>query len=317
MKFGTFLGNELLKERLSTALKHGQFSHCYLITGPAGSGKHTLAQILCAAMQCTEPEKPCCRCAQCRKVFARAHPDVCMVDDPDKKVIPVKLVRDACADLYIRPNEGRKKIYLFPRAQDLNPQGQNALLKCIEEPPEYGVFLLLSDNAERLLPTIRSRCVELRLAPLSEALLIPALRERFPSVPDASLRSAALRSCGYLGQAIALLGEDAELLPQSKAFVRAYCQNDPEALLRVLVPMERFKRDQLRPLLVQWHGLLVSALTSRSGLPPQRPECAEIAGARPAASILSGIEALQQAMEMADANVGAGHICGALTILLR
>ena len=87
---------------------------------------------------------------------------ICIVDDPEKKTIPVKLVRDACTDLYIRPNEGQRKIYLFPRAQDLNQQGQNVLLKSIEEPPPYGTFLLLAEHAEQLLPTIRSRCVELR-----------------------------------------------------------------------------------------------------------------------------------------------------------
>ena len=74
-------------------------------------------------MQCTAPgERPCGVCPQCRKVLDGAHPDICIVDDPEKKTIPVKLVRDACTDLYIRPNEGQRKIYLFPRAQDLNQQ---------------------------------------------------------------------------------------------------------------------------------------------------------------------------------------------------
>ena len=195
MKLAALLGNDTLKQRLSALQAKGKLTHSFLLTGPEGSGRHTLARILCAAMQCTAPgERPCGVCQQCRKVLDGAHPDICIVDDPEKKTIPVKLVRDACTDLYIRPNEGQRKIYLFPRAQDLNQQGQNVLLKSIEEPPPYGTFLLLAEHAEQLLPTIRSRCVELRLSPLPEAVLLPALRERFPDVPEGTLRAAGVRA---------------------------------------------------------------------------------------------------------------------------
>ena len=89
MGFETLLGNEALKQRLSAALAKGQLSHCYLLSGPEGSGKHTLAKLLAAAMQCTQPQKPCFHCAQCRKVLDGMHPDVITVDEPDKKSISV------------------------------------------------------------------------------------------------------------------------------------------------------------------------------------------------------------------------------------
>lgn len=318
MEFGTFLGNEPLKQRLASVLANGKLHHSYLLCGPAGSGKHTLARLLCAAMECTAAEKPCLRCPQCHKVLHGTHPDIITVDDPDRKTLPVKLIRDTCADLYVRPNEGAKKIYLIPRAQDLNPQGQNALLKCMEEPPAYGVFLLLTDNAERLLPTVRSRCVELRLQPLADAVLLPALRERFPQAEESALRSAAARSGGYLGQAETLLRENStDLFPQTKSFLAAYCAKDPVALLRVLAPMEKLKREALRPILTQWYELLASALTARAGQTALRPECASVATARSATSLLSSIDALKAALVRLDANVGPGHICGALSILLR
>lgn len=318
MEFGTFLGNEPLKQRLTSVLANGKLHHSYLLCGPAGSGKHTLARLLCAAMECTAAEKPCLRCPQCHKVLHGTHPDIITVDDPDRKTLPVKLIRDTCADLYVRPNEGAKKIYLIPRAQDLNPQGQNALLKCMEEPPAYGVFLLLTDNAERLLPTVRSRCVELRLQPLADAVLLPALRERFPQAEESGLRSAAARSGGYLGQAETLLRENSiDLFPQTKSFLAAYCAKDPVALLRVLVPMEKLKREALRPILTQWYELLASALTAHAGQTALRPECAQVASARSAAALLSSIDALKAALVRLDANVGPGHICGALSILLR
>lgn len=316
MGFDALLGNDALKQRLSVSLSRGQLSHCYLLSGPAGSGKRTLAKLLAAAMQCTAARRPCGQCAQCRKVLGETHPDVITVDDPEKKTIPVKLVRDTCADLYVRPNEGAKKIYLFPRAQDLNAQGQNALLKCIEEPPAYGVFLLLTEHAEQLLPTIRSRCVELRLSPLEDAVLREALASRFPDASQDALRSAILRSGGYLGQAIDLLREGSELLPQTRAFAEAFSAADPGALLRVLVPMERLKREQLRPILLQWTEVLSSAAAVRSGLPAIAPESRKIANNRTDAQLLRAVEALRNAISLTDANVGAAHICGMLSVKL-
>lgn len=316
MDFDALLGNDALKQRLSVALSRGQLSHCYLLSGPAGSGKYTLARLLAAAMQCTSLRRPCGQCAQCRKALTGMHPDVITVDEPEKKTVPVKLVRDACADLYIRPNEGAKKIYLFPRAQDLNAQGQNALLKCIEEPPAYGVFFLLTEHAEQLLPTIRSRCVELRLSPLPDGLLRRELAARFPDAAPDALQSAMLRSGGYLGQAIDLLNEGSELLPQTKAFAEAFSAASPGALLRVLVPMERLKREQLRPILLQWTELLSSAAASRSGLPASGPECKKIAQCRTDAQLLRAVQAVQQAISLTDANVGTAHICGMLGVKL-
>ena len=93
----------------------------------------------------------------------------------------------------------------MPRAQDLGLPGQNALLKVLEEPPAYGVFLLLADNPDRLLPTVRSRCVELRLQPLPESILVEALEKDFPQAGREALASAAWRSGGWLGQARELL----------------------------------------------------------------------------------------------------------------
>ena len=169
MGFDTLLGNERLKENLENSLKKGHISHFYLISGPKGSGKHTLARLLAAAALCEGEDKPCLTCRSCRKVMAGVHPDFITVDDPEKKTVPVDLIRSAREDMFILPNEGKRKIYLFPRGQDMGIPGQNALLKVLEEPPEYGVFLLLTDNPEKLLPTIRSRGVALAMGNLPEA----------------------------------------------------------------------------------------------------------------------------------------------------
>ena len=119
MDFGQFLGNDTLKAQLSAAIDAQRLTHCYLLSGPKGSGKHTLAQLLMAAMECTAAQRPCGRCSQCRKALQGIHPDIAVVDDTRRRTIPVDLIRQVCSDAYIRPNEGRRKIYLLPRAQDL------------------------------------------------------------------------------------------------------------------------------------------------------------------------------------------------------
>lgn len=318
MAFDAILGNEILKQRLTAAFENHKTSHCYLITGPIGSGKKTLAQMLIAALQCTGETKPCLRCSQCNKALSGNHPDVITIDEPDKATIPVKLVRESCADLYIRPNEGKKKIYLFPRAQALRAESQNTMLKCIEEPPSYGVFIFLCEHADRMLPTIRSRCVELRLSPLSKELLQSELRRKYPQVPQQTISAAILRSGGYLGQAMTILDEeDDALLPQTIEFVAAFCRADAAQLLRVLAPMEKLKREQLRPIFAQWYSILVGALTAHSAMPAMWSECDRIAQTRPLHSIMRATDAVKEAQKLLEANVGPAHICGALAVLLQ
>ena len=251
MEFPGFLGNDQLKASLSAAVDRQRAAHFYLLSGPRGAGKRTLARLLAAALLCQDSHRrPCGQCGSCRKVLAGFHPDLIPVDDPDKKTVSVETVRQAREDLFIRPNEGERKIYYVPRAQDLGLPGQNALLKVLEEPPPYGVFLLLADNPDRLLPTVRSRCVELRLQPLEESQLAEALRQAFPQASQEALASAIWRSGGWLGQAKELL-QEGRWLPQTESFAQAYSRRNHLQLLQILTPMEKLKRDQLVPILSQ------------------------------------------------------------------
>ncbi len=311
------LGNEQLKTSLAPALREDRLSHSYLLCGPRGSGKHTLARLLAAAMQCTSGDKrPCLRCAQCRKVLTGNHPDVITVDDPSKKTVTVDQIRQANADLYIRPNEGRRKIYVFPRAMDMNPSAQNALLKSIEEPPAYGAFLLLTDAEEKLLPTIRSRCVALHLTPLSREVCLPALERAFPQKTGAELADAWRRSGGWYGQAAELLSAGREPDERTLRFLELYARRDKLALTELLVPMERLKRDQLEPLLLEWIESLEQALAARSGGMPASEPVLAVSRGRTSQQLLAAISALRRSVELCRGNISVAAICGALQIWL-
>ena len=317
MGFDALLGNERLKQNLTAAVARGRVSHFYLISGPAGSGKRTLARLLAAAMVCTGQNKPCLCCGPCRKVMSGNHPDFITIDDPEKKHVPVDLVRDARADIYIQPNEADRKIYLFPRAQDMLPPSQNALLKILEEPPAYGVFLLLTDNPQKLLPTVRSRCTELALTALKPEQMTAPLQNACPQATPEQLSAAISRSGGYLGQAIALLEESEETGQQTLRFLEAYAKADPIALLQVLIPMEKWKRDALIEELEHWLKALSGALAARNGIASTEPMAEQICAARSAGELLNAITALQKSMDYASRNISVGAVCGYLQWALR
>ena len=316
MGFDALLGNDQLKENLNAARRKGRMSHFYLLSGPKGSGKHTLAGLLAAAMLCQAPDGPCGVCRHCRKVLSGNHPDYITIDDPTKKTVPVDLIRQARADIFIRPNEGARKIYLFPRAQDMGLPGQNALLKVLEEPPGYGVFLLLTDNPEKLLPTVRSRCVELKLRALPEGLLGRTLRAEFPEAGEERIRAAMLRSGGYLGQARELLSGGG-LSENARAFAAAYAARDVFGLQKILTPMEKWKRDAFVPALQELLELLQQALLVRSGFPAATAEAAAIGASRSPADLMRCCQALKKATEYAQGNVSCAAICGWLSWELR
>lgn len=315
MGFETLLGNQRLKDNLINSLSRGRASHFYLISGPEGSGKHTLAKLLAAALMCTGGSKPCLGCTACRKVMAGLHPDFISVEDPEHKNVAVKIIRQVRDDMFIRPNEGACKVYFLP--QSLGTEGQNALLKILEEPPSYGVFILLTKNPEALLPTVRSRCVELKLLPLEEETLRHALRRLFPDVREDAIGAAISRSGGYLGQAKALLEGQSNVPPQTEDLVRAFCNRDSLLLTQTLVPMEKWKRDQLIEALQQWVVLFEGALACRSGMQTVSSLSAQLAAQRSAPELNAAISALQKAVEYAGGNISVAAICGWLVWSLR
>ena len=313
MPFEILLGNDQLKKNLAQSLSRGHISHFYLISGPSGSGKHTLAKLLATAILCGKGG--CGVCAHCRKMQSCNHPDFITVEDPEHKNVAVKIVRQIRDDMFIRPNEADHKIYLFP--QELGIEGQNALLKILEEPPAYGVFILLTDNPAKLLPTVRSRCTELKLLPLDEKTLHRQLRMEFPKAGEEDLQAAMLRSGGFLGQAKTLLETGDSLPPQTESFVRAFAAKDAYGLAQTLTPMEKWKRDALIPVLSSWLELLEGALVSRSGIQAVSSHARVLSQSRTSQELHGAALTLKKALDYAQSNVSPAAICGWLSWELR
>ena len=314
MGFEGLLGNERLKENLRMSVGRGRVSHFYLISGPAGSGKHTLAKLLSAAILCQSENKPCLTCNACRKVMNGNHPDCITVEDRDHKTVAVDIVRDARADMYVMPNESDRKIYIFP--QELRTEGQNALLKILEEPPPYGVFILLTDNPEKLLPTVRSRSTELRLLALPEQVLRRALQQEFPDADSEAIAAAISRSGGYLGQAKQLL-EGGAVSSQTEDFVKSFSARDALGMTYVLVGMEKWKRDQAIPEWQGWLQLLQLALACQAGQPAPSALVKQLSTARSGRELMDAVMLLQKVIEYAQGNVSVAAICGYLQWALR
>lgn len=173
-------------------------SHAYLISGGAGDSRAALARRLTAAYLCQGSNPPCGTCRACRKAAAGAHPDVSLTAPlQGKQEISVEQIRALRSDVYVRPNEGARKVYVIHPADVMNPSAQNALLKVLEEGPAYAAFLLLAGEPGRLLDTVRSRCEPLRLPP-EEAPPDPALADKAAALAQVLLTGGELAAAQAL-----------------------------------------------------------------------------------------------------------------------
>ncbi len=212
--FDNIVGNGALKSRISRDVSEGTVSHAYIIEGPEGIGRHTLAKNIAAALSCTsEGQVPCGKCKCCQKILSDNSPDVKTVGFIDDKVtIGVDQIREIKEDMATFPGELKVKVYIIENAESLTVQAQNSFLLSLEEPPEYVRFFLICESANSLLETVRSRAPTLRMSRLGtdevESYILKndsrarSLAEEEPE----TFKTIIHASDGCIGRARALLG---------------------------------------------------------------------------------------------------------------
>lgn len=232
--YKSIIGRSDVMKILKTAVSSGKVAHSYIFSGDAGIGKKYIAKLFAMSLLCESgQDEPCMECRSCKTALSGNHPDIIYITHEKPASIGVDDIREQLtATVDLKPYSGGKKIYIVPDASKMTVQAQNALLKTLEEPPEYCHILLLADNTDSLLPTIRSRCVEIHIHPVSEEDVRQYLMNEM-LLPEYEAKLISVFSQGNIGKArkIANAGDFSEKLADSIRFLRN--SKDMDAISRL------------------------------------------------------------------------------------
>ncbi|MBQ3133607.1 MAG: hypothetical protein IJC17_04975 [Clostridia bacterium] len=271
MRFDGLIGNAECKEQLSTLSDSGRMPHALLIEGPAGSGRRTMARIVAQAAVCRHPDRavrPCGGCPDCIKAKAGTHPDISFFGGSERaRSFGIQTVRELREEGYRRPNEAECRVFVLVNAQALSLEGQNALLRIIEEPPKHLRFIFTCQSRFQLLETIRSRTFAVSMKGVSEAEALPFLEEKYPAISRKNLQTVTRLYGGCLGQIQQALEDDSwkDGLRLAPAIAEAMLAPEEMALLK-----QTFRLPQKDPVLVagtlrELRFLFRDALTAKCG----------------------------------------------------
>ena len=207
--FDDIIGQESIVNHMKNAIKLKKISHAYIINGESGMGKKTLARAFAMTLQCEKKGiTPCMECHSCKQCLTNNQPDIKWITHEKPSTISVDDIREQInSDILIKPYSSEYKIYIMDEAEKMNVAAQNALLKTIEEPPSYGILMLLVNNKDSFLQTILSRCVALDMKPLSNDLIIDYMKRNL-KLPDYQAALMANFAAGNLGRGIRLASSE-------------------------------------------------------------------------------------------------------------
>lgn len=309
--FEQIIGNEHIKEFFVHALEQQKVPHACILSGEDGLGKRLFAEEFSKALQCEgSGAKPCGKCRSCLQMAGHNHPDVIYVGHEKPASIGVDDIRKGLnQDILIRPYQSAHKVYIVDEAEKMTIQAQNALLKTLEEPPGYGVILLLSENAESFLPTILSRAVVLNLKPVLDSQLRGALAGL--GLQEDKLETIVRFAGGNIGKARKMAESESFSVMMSRILqlLRNVRKMDLEQLLETIRSLEEYKlqvKDCIDFMERWYRDVLLFKATNDMNLLVFKDEFRYI---RQEAQICSfpGIETILEGMETAkrrlDANV--------------
>lgn len=311
-KFTDIIGQEQLKEHLQNAIAMNKVSHAYIINGERSSGKEFVAKVFAAALQCEKGgTEPCGECHSCIQAKSGSQPDIIFVAHDKPNTIGVEDIRTRInSDIGIKPYSSPRKIYIMNEGEKMTVQAQNALLKTLEEPPEYAVILILTTNVEALLPTILSRCVVLNMKPVPDHKVKKFLMEEL-KIPDYKANICVAFARGNIGKAkmLASSEEFEKVKEEAVTLVKNINDMDISEVVKAIKKISEYQFDvtDYLDILSVWYrdALLFKATKDANSLIFKN----EIQSIRKVAdrSTYEGIEtivkALQQAKRRLEANV--------------
>lgn len=208
MNFNQITGHEKIIEHLKTSIIHNRINHAYIFDGIKGVGKKTLAKAFAKALNCCEGGADACNhCISCKTFDENNNPDIIYVTHQKRDITVADIREQIVKNITLKPYRNKYKIFIIPEADKMNVLAQNAFLKTLEEPPEYGIFLLLCENYNKFLITILSRCIMFKLHPLPYTLVSDYLIKN----SDIAFEQAQLYSIysqGSIGKAMELINSD-------------------------------------------------------------------------------------------------------------
>ena len=308
--FKDVVGHKDILKYISSAVENNRVSHAYILNGERGSGKRMLANLFATTLLCESGNsEPCGKCHSCRQAESGNHPDIIRVTHEKPNSISVDDIRTQVNNTVdIKPYQGPYKVYIIPQADLMTPQAQNAILKTIEEPPAYAVFLLLTENAEMLLPTINSRCVMLKLRNIKDTLIRKYLMENL-EIPDYKADMCTAFAQGNVGRAIMLANSEHfnEIKEETLQMMKYIKDMELPELLKALKSLSSYKVevDDILDLISVWYRdvLLYKATKDINGVifSDQMKYIKESANT----SSYEGIETILKALEKAKTRLKA------------
>ena len=311
-KFTDIIGQEQLKEHLQNAISTNKISHAYIINGERNSGKEFIARIFAMALQCEKGGvEPCNECHSCRQALSHNQPDIIYISHEKPNTIGVEDIRTQInGDIDIKPYSSPRKIYIMNEGEKMTVQAQNALLKTLEEPPEYAVILILTTNVGELLPTILSRCVVLNMKPVTDAQVKKYLMEEL-GVPDYKANICVAFARGNIGKAKLLASSEEFEKVKDEAITLAKYINDMEIneIVKAIKKISEYKFDvnDYLDILSVWYRdvLLFKATKDINSLifKEEIQQIMKVSDRSTYAGIETIVNALQQAKRRLEANV--------------